>query len=473
MMHVMGRRSIGVLLAILAVGLFASGCDWSQFGFDAAHTGDNAYDTTVTPSNVSTLSLKFTDSFSRGVESQPAIVNGVMYVVSNSGYLDAYSANGTTDCSGTPSTCTPLWSAQVATPGASDPQTPAVVDGNVYVLSDSSEQVEGFDASGKTNCSGTPTVCTPVWHATVINGLGQSLAASNGLLYVTSIVQGGGSSKGDVLEAFDASGKTNCSGTPTVCTPVWSSTAFGAEYFLQDFSVSVANGIAYAIAGNAIYAFDANGATDCTGSPKVCSPMWEYTGLTTGASEYAVISGSTLFVDTFQITGVSPDLSYIGALDAFDANGATDCSGTPKVCTPLWQSSGNQFASQAAPTVANGLVFVPTEAGDIAAFDANGSTNCTGAPKACAPVWTTSVSGGQPVVGGNVLYATSGNNVEAFDTSGSAGCVSSVCSPLWSSSTPNTPSGELTIANGVLYISGSVPAGIQNGGVVEAYALPS
>ena len=34
---------------------------------------------------------------------------------------------------------------------------------------------------------------------------------------------------------------------------------------------------------------------------------------------------------------------YIGGayVEAFDANGSTNCSGTPKVCQPLWTSSSN------------------------------------------------------------------------------------------------------------------------------------
>jgi hypothetical protein len=48
MRNVLRRRSVGVCLAALAVGLLVSGCDWTQLGFDSAHNADNEFDTTIT-----------------------------------------------------------------------------------------------------------------------------------------------------------------------------------------------------------------------------------------------------------------------------------------------------------------------------------------------------------------------------------------------------------------------------------------
>ncbi len=466
-------RAVSICISVVCVALLAGGCNWSQLGFDSSHAGYNI-ETSITTANVSTLTEKFTTSQAVSY-SQPAIVNGVMYVVSNGDALDAYSAQGSAGCSGAPTTCKPLWSASIGGPA---PQTPAVVDGKVFILNTATQQVDGFDAAGQQNCSGTPTVCTPVWEASVNNGEGQSLTVSNGRLYVTAFA-GATSSAGDVVDAFDVSGTTNCSGTPTMCTPVWSSTAFGAGTYLQGFSVSVAHGVVYALTANEILAFDANGTTDCTGTPTVCSPLWQYTGLAASATAYGVISGSTLFVDTFQISGSPTNPTISGALDAYDANGVTNCSGTPKVCTPLWQT-GAGTASQTAPIVANGFVFVPTFAGPIAAFDVSGSTNCSGIPKTCSALWTTSNSvtggGASVVVGGDVLYAAPSSNFTAtayaFDASGSAGCASSVCSPLWTSPSVNFANGALTIANGTLYVS-ERPSELSNSSVIAAYGLPS
>lgn len=215
-----------------AVALLASGCDWSQLGLWPSHSGLNV-ETTITTSNASTLTERFTtDGPSRIVESQPAVAGGVMYVLSDDGSLDAYSATGTTGCSGTPTVCSPLWTAQVdVSPGVSNPETPTVVNGIVYVLSYSSNQLDAYDAAGKTDCSGTPTVCTPLWRATVDAAQGESPTVANGIVYVVS------QSGGDALAAFDANGVTNCSGIPKLCSPIWSSSALGSDALGRSVSV--------------------------------------------------------------------------------------------------------------------------------------------------------------------------------------------------------------------------------------------
>jgi len=64
------------------------------------------------------------------VASSPAVANGVVFVGSYDGKLYAYDASGSTDCSGTPKTCSPVWT---ATTGARILSSPAVADGMVYV----------------------------------------------------------------------------------------------------------------------------------------------------------------------------------------------------------------------------------------------------------------------------------------------------------------------------------------------------
>ena len=59
------------------------------------------------------------------------------------------------------------------------------------------------------------------------------------------------------LKVFDAAGVTNCAGSPKVCTPLWSATAFG--------SPAVADGMVYV--GPAV--FDASGCGAST-----CAPLW-------------------------------------------------------------------------------------------------------------------------------------------------------------------------------------------------------
>jgi YVTN family beta-propeller protein len=458
-------------LAVMSVGLLASGCDWSQLGFLPNHASDNP-ETTVNTSNVSTMTEAFTTSPATApVYSQPVVANGVMYAISVDGQLSAYSANGTSRCSSSPTVCAPLWSASLAlgTGPNTDISSPAVVNGVVYALAWNGAdpgELEAFDAAGTTNCSGTPTVCTPLWQATVNAGEYASPTVSNGVVYVED------GSIGGKLEAFDANGVTDCSGTPKSCSPLWTSTAMGTLGF-NGYTVTVANNVAYAASvTGSIYAFDANGVKGCSGTPAVCSPLWQYSPTVAALTGYPVVVGGTLYVDSFSFTGTAMNPGSAGALEAFDADGVTNCSGTPKVCNPLWQTAGNTYASQAPPAVAGGKVFVGAFSGPVTAFDANGVTNCSGAPRTCAPVWQSSTTSewGALTVGGNVLYAAGGNQLYAFDATGTASCASSVCNPLWS---PSNPAGVLsvTIANGMLYGSGFIGTGHVSW-VLFADALP-
>lgn len=475
-------RPIGACLAVLAVGLLAGGCDWAQFAGGYSHTGDSTGEVFISPTNVSTLSSKFTtvpvgkDSADY-IGDEAAIANGVMYVSASDGNLYAYDASGSTNCSGTPTACAPLWTSSLGdTSGGLSDTTPVVANGVVYVLSSSEVSpytLYAFDAAGKTNCSGTPTVCSPLWTASVNTAYAGNLTVHNGLLYAVT----NGS-----MEVFDASGVVDCSGTPKTCSPMWTTT----PGMSLDTGVTISSSnIAYAAGGptgSTIYAFDASGSTNC--SSGVCSPLWTYT--TEDPASLPVVSGSTLYVDTYQldITGGSPGMptaTLVGGLEAFDANGSTNCSGTPSVCAPLWQStqsSTNLYAAQDPPAVANGDVYVPTSAGPIAAFDANGSKNCSGTPVVCSPLWTTSVNGGwNPLtVGGSVLYAVAGgHDVYAFDATGVNGCANGLCSPLWSN-TSLIPQGVSIANDGTLYVSSvnatQVGDEVIDHGFVDAFGVP-
>jgi hypothetical protein len=468
------RRSLAACLALLVVGVLAGGCDWTQFADGYGHTGDSSGEVTITPANVPTLSLRsMTSPLSQNdedyVSGEVAVVNDVMYVSGDDDELYAYDASGSDNCAGSPPTCSPLWTASLGgLYGA--PSTPTVSNGVVYVMSgagdQSTETIYAFDASGKTDCSGTPTVCSPLWTATVDTGISEDLTVDNGLLYATS---------DGAMVVFDANGVDNCSGTPKICSPVWSTTDVDAGGTPSISSGNIAF-VAGGTTGNAVYAFDASGKTDCSGG--ICSPLRTYN--TKYLASIPVISGAELYVDTWTYT--ANGLSAIGGLEVFDATGSTNCSGSPVVCTPLWQSS-NQYPSRQPPTVANGDVYVPAFS-TIAAFSTSSSTNCSGAPTTvCAPLWTTSATGewGALSVGGSVLYgAVSGHYVDAFDANGVNGCANDVCSPLWSAtSLPDgaLPGSGISVANGDAYISAftSTQVGdeIIQHGTVDTMGLPS
>jgi hypothetical protein len=114
---------------------------------------------------------------------------------------------------------------------------------------------------------------------------------------------------------------------------------------------------------------------------------------------------------------------------AFDATGMTNCSviGSEKVCAPLWtaQQQLGTFQGSWSPAVANGVVYVTEQwyadyfygfAG-IQAFDATGTTNCSGIPKTCSPLWSDVIAGpllgsplqvSSPVVANGAVYLNAG-----------------------------------------------------------------
>jgi hypothetical protein len=431
-----GRRTAGALFAVLAVGLLASGCDWSQLGGSSQLNGDNAFDTTITPANVSTLTAHFSASDGTiGAVTPQAVVNGILYV-SNAGGLEAYSATGSTGCSGSPVSCAPLWSY------ATGPLSGNIAVSNGVVYASTSSGLDAFDATGGTNCSGAPTVCQPLWSA---SGTFSTPTVSNNTVFVV----GSGN-----LEAFDASGHADCSGTPAVCTPAWTGQVNGATIVGP---VAVSAGIAYMETVNSVglVAMDASGSRNCSGSPKVCSPLWYYS-VQFPPSGYPIVLGTTLYVAT---GGIAQFGHVNGGLVAFDANGVVGCSGSPNtVCLPLW--SGPSGTASYGPIVAgDGFVFgsEPIPGAPLWAMAANGSS-----PNM---LWSSAVNASPFAIGASVLYAggSDGNEVYAFDAGGSAGCSASICSPLWSA-----PGTDAILANGSLYVSTTTSSG---GGEIVGYGL--
>jgi outer membrane protein assembly factor BamB len=250
------------------------------------------------------------------------------------------------------------------------------------------------------------------------------------------------------LNAFDAAGVTNCSGTPKTCLPLWTSD-------LREISTSspvVVDGVVYIGGGNApakLYAFDAAGVTNCSGTPKRCTPLW--TGMTSGKS--------LLFSSPAVANGVvymGSQTNHGGGFDAFDAAGVTHCSGTPKTCQPLWSAdTGSVYAST--PAVADGKVFITSANFSLFAFDAAGGSHCRGMPKWCKPLWTSDTQDAvnSPAVANGVVYVGSLNGVDAYGVAGVTNCSGSKhrrCSPLWTGPTAGPTESGLAIANGVLYV---------------------
>jgi PQQ-like domain len=440
--------------------------DWGALQGGPARTGAQSDETRIGTGNVSKLSPVRTYKTNFG-STAPLIANGILYVATNQLY--AFDATGATNCSAAPATCTPLWTASAA-----NIHGMAVANGDVFITD--GEGVQAFSAAGSENCSGTPKVCAPLWATSTNNstgpaftpGLGSPVVA-NGVLYVPGYGDGIAPSLGGAyVTAFSAAGTTGCSGTPTICVPMWTTTGLPASS-ANDGSPAIADGVLYIANGATLDAFDATGSAGCSGTPKVCAPLWTgaMSGNETSTAPPAVADG-IVYVD-----------NALSGLYAFDATGTKNCSAsaTGKTCAPLWNAPSVPDGSALA--VANGVVY-DTGSGKLAAFDATAPTNCpgTGTVQTCtrAPLWTSAAltSGyltSSPTVANGVVYvSSSGGGMYAYDAAGSLDCsvsgTAKACSPLWAAAGPGvTGGGSPAVVNGVLFVN------VTGNGTIYAYSL--
>ncbi|MDP9331712.1 MAG: PQQ-binding-like beta-propeller repeat protein [Actinomycetota bacterium] len=329
------------LPALLIVStLLATGCGgWPMLDFGPQRTGYNPTETAINAANVGRLQEAWTTTAGNGA---PVVADDKLFVVDSGdsledvpGYIRAFDSAGNTNCSTGPRVCAPLWTATFTGSAAA----PAVVNGVAYVSTEVG--LLAFDAAGKTGCSGSPTTCTPLWTGNATSIYVASPLVWNGTVYA-------GSTQG-TLYAFDAAGVSNCANTPKTCAPVWTASTGGPIYAPP----AGANGVLYVGTledTNSLYAFDAAGITNCSGTTKTCSPLWR------GNRPFGVRSAPA----------IANGVVYVGdsSITAFDAAGVTNCSGTPTICSPLWDTPALN-AGFNGPAVARGVVYGSYFAGHL------------------------------------------------------------------------------------------------------------
>lgn len=444
-----GRSTwVVVVLVVALVGL--SGCDWPMWGYDAGQTHSTP-DVSISR-NAAASGFNIAWSGAPGNDSSPAVVSGVAYV----GWW-AYDAGGKANCSGSPRTCAPLWTYAVAQQGSSV-SSPAVANGVLFLqLGYPTNTLFAFDATGQTNCSGTPRVCAPLWTAATGSETSAPVV-SNGTVYVAS----------QHLFAFDAAGQQNCSGSPKTCQPLWMTADASAIG-----SPAVANGFVY-VASNILSAYDDDGDNNCSGVPVTCAPLWT-ADLGPHNLGQPAVANDRVYIGSYDsqpcghTSCVTPR-----ALSVFDADGLANCSGTPKHCTPLWTTS---VGVDGPPAIAGGMIYAPDSSnGRLYAFDANGTRSCSGSPPVCAPLWSAttitypihgapSVANGVVYLGSLGCYTCGDGFLYAFDAAGATNCsgIPKQCLPLSSTAVPGSPgSSSPAVANGVIYIGSFA-------GRIEAY----
>ena len=398
---------------------------WTQPGADSGGTYSSPWPTAINVDNVASLTPAFTARSSDNFSWAQTVVSGGRLFV-HADRLLAYDATGSAGCAGVPRDCTPLW-ASTPFPG-SFAVGPVVADGLVWVGTGPHDLL-AFDAAGVEGCGGTPRVCRPVRDVALPYAPSKLVATPEGFAVMVAEPLGGAFRHH--LLALDHAGKVRFSvvmgGHPE---PSYHVPAESDGYL---FAVNVL-GTEYKV-----QAFDAAGIRSCSGSPRVCTPLWESETHWTPIGRIMATGGHLIVtqdggISVYDVDG-GPDCtagvgparwraktigSYVAAgagrivlagtdgIAAYPfADGDDRCGGSPRVCAPVWTGRYPQYSSAyAAPTIAGGVVYL-TVLNRVVAYDVNGVEGCAGAPAVCSPLVTLEVpAAASPIVVGSFLYLT-------------------------------------------------------------------
>lgn len=469
------------------VVMLGAACSWGQAGYDAGRAGWSRNDNVLTTADVGSLALSWrgdgaaTNSYSV----VPTVMDGqrvfLLTVPSSSGNatLSTFASDGGPDCGGTPRVCSPTWTATL--PFENRTGTPPVVaDGRVYVGGGigTDAVVLGFDAAGSQGCSGSPLVCTPVWkgtwNAAPLFTPRLDLAVADGRLYAsTPDLSSQLGAPPSITSVLDLSTHQGCSGSaPEVCTP-----RFSASTDRGGLPPVVVDGVLYLGSSTGASAFDATGATNCSGTPRTCQPLRTF-GAPAAASSLAVSDGLVLIGNLQDHSGGA----WVGNVYGFDANGVQGCSGSPAACLPRFGAPGTvaQF-----PLFASGKLYTaigdPTVGMTLSAADITGGSGCVGMLPFCSAARTAALPTGFPRLAANqtlLFTLVPGNGVpgtgrlRAYSLSGQ-GCSGQpvTCAPLLDLGGIDPGAVGLGVAGGTVAVSGSSP--LRPGPAVYVYARPS
>jgi len=322
-----------------------------------------------------------------------AVSGGKLYAVTDL-TLYAFDARGITNCSN--GQCDPLWTADLGT--STYPYPPVVWNGEVLVTgSGNPATLAAYDASGTTNCAGSPTVCTPLWSDTYTAIFGPPAGSPDGLLFLA--IGEIGANRIIELNQFGSAvtQSANLGGT-RLFGPVISGNAAGGTLLVTRWDGSTATLVALdssTVGVNSSWTSSSLGGGDVPSLPAV-------------SAKRAFVANSSGRLDAFKLAGC----------------GAATCD-------PIWTSKALGAGNAVPPIVAGGVVFHAADAAadsrnfdQIYAFDETGQTNCSGTPKICLPVATivrgiTNQDGsvGNPggmLEAGGIVYGVGGDGWTAF-----------------------------------------------------------
>jgi outer membrane protein assembly factor BamB len=413
----------GILALALAFGV--SGCDWTQAGYDSAHTGFNPTENTISPSNVGRLTAEWVAGTDTGsTHASPVVADGNVFVGGDDGSLLVFAVS----CATSGATCHPSWEGSYS--GSALMSSPAVYGGYVYVTSDSSQgapSVLAFPESGtgSTCTPGSPPTCAPVDESQLFEFAADSQPTSpptvaNGLAYFSS----GPVPTDDVtfseLAGFNFATERAVGG---VMAPVE----------LSDIAVS--HGLLYVEAGDdTLRAYSTSALSANAG---IVAPVWSVSAPFDGLNGPVVDDADGI---VFVPGGDGNLYAYSAATGAL-----------------LWEGSIPASGPVASPAVANGVVYIGqanATAPATAKLYAFAATGC--GASSCKPVWTGDTAGTHigvsPTIANGVVYVGTDNGPGELDAFAATGCPSGSCNPLFTFTLPSggvtTPA---TVANGAVY----------------------
>ena len=389
----------------------ASG-DWPQYGHDAAHTGDNPVEKTISAANVANLKLAWTASTRQGIRGF-VVAEGVVFVSGGNGgtgKLYEYPVG----CASGGEDCAPRWTVTVS---SSSITGPAVADGVVYVGSS-----DGKLYAYAVGCASGGGVCSPLWTATMSGSLTAAPAVAGGLVYAEP-------DNDDRLYVY----RVGCASGGGTCTPLSIVVLADRNPFN---SPVVSNGVVYATpTTGGLHAYPVS----CFSGGATCSPL-----LTADAETSPAVADGILHVGwgTYQT-----DTKTYGVIYAYGVGCATGGA----TCKPLWDDLAGSVIDSP-PSVANGVVYAGSRDGTIQAFAESGCASDAGlwvGERTCLPLWSATTSGGiysSPVVSNGVVYvvATNDGNLYAFSLSGATPPATSTAMPP-SSNEPGAPIWSLVL----------------------------
>ena len=461
-------------LTIAAITLAVSGCSWTQYGGSAARRNYDSTSEQINPANIGQLVTRMTTTGSTGA---PLIVGTQTFTFSNgvNAIIEVYPTVPDNTCTGTvcpPSVRLDFGSARIG--------QPAVVNGTLFVASESGgvTSLRAFTTAGLSCPTGTPAQNCATWYAQAGDGLGSDgrapqLAVADGQVYVETGGKysglGGPAIQSTTVTVFDAAGANACNpAAPSGCTHKFQ---FATD--IPSYSApTVADHRVFVSSSNGAWMFDSDGTRSC--SAGVCTPL----------ARLAMPGGQPTGIVASKGRAYGTGLA---GLAAFDSAGNANCAGQPIVCRPVWTAPLRSYGGGL--VVTDTRVFVnESNNGGIEVFDAGGTQGCAGQPVICTRLWgipasqmpgninSMAASAFILVVAGSTADIT-GNaspNVRFFDLAGTTGCNSAPveCNAL---RTIALPPSQFVFLDGPAIAFGRIAIGSNNvgrTGTTTVFGLP-